>query len=329
MNNLEFSLDESFLAETSDPSRETVYDCLILGGGPAAMSAAVYCARKALDCAIIAKSFGGQVSETSAVENWLGFQSVNGKDLVTMFQDHVNSFTLPVKSGAGVTGITRAQHLFLVETDAGLTYKSRTVIVATGKRHRALNIPGERELTGHGVAYCATCDAPFFRDKAVVVAGGGNSAFTTAFDLVRVNASVTLVNFQEGWNADPVLMDRVRAAGEVTFLDNHQIVAIDGADTVEAVRVKNRETGEEQRLDAAGIFIEIGLVSNTGFVLDLVELNDQGEIIIDCACRTSIGGLFAAGDATTVPHKQIVIAAGEGAKAALSAYDYLLKKGLV
>jgi len=329
MNNMEFSLDESFLAETTEPSRETVHDCLILGGGPASMSAAVYCARKALNCAIIAKDFGGQVSETSEVENWLGFQSVNGRDLVAMFQDHVNSFHLPVKTGAGVTGITRVQNLFLVETDGGLTYKGRTVIVATGKRHRALNVPGERELTGHGVAYCATCDAPFFRDKAVVVAGGGNSAFTTAFDLVRVDASVTLVNFQEGWNADPVLIDRVRSAGEVTLLDNHQVIAIEGSETVESVRVKNRDTDLEQRLDTAGIFIEIGLVSNTGFIRDLVELNDQGEIIIDCACRTSVGGFFAAGDVTTVPHKQIVIAAGEGAKAALSAYDYLLKKGLV
>jgi alkyl hydroperoxide reductase subunit F len=324
-----FSLDSSLLEEAKEPEPEVTYDLLILGGGPAAMSAAVYAARKMMTLAIITKDFGGQVRETSEVENWLGFQSINAKDLVDMFQEHVKGFDIPVSIGPATVEVKRDVDFFKVRTDDGRIYSGRTLILATGERHRPLNVPGEKELVGRGVAYCATCDAPFFKGKKVLVVGGGNSAFTTAMDLLKVGAEVTLVNFVKGWQADETLKQRVRQTDKVSLLDYHQVVRIEGRDRVTAVVVRNREDEEEEKLDASGVFVEIGLLPNNESFKDLVELNEQGEVIVDYSCRTSVEGIFGAGDVTTVPHKQIVIAAGEGAKAALSAYNYLINKSFI
>jgi len=324
-----FSLDTSLLEKAKEPEPETTYDLLILGGGPAAMSAAVYAARKMMNLAIITKDFGGQVRETSEIENWLGFQSINAKDLADRFEEHVKGFDIAVSLGPSITEINKEADTFKVRTDGDRVFSSRTLILATGKRHRPLNVPGEKELVGRGVAYCATCDAPFFKGKKVVVAGGGNSAFTTAVDLSKVEAEVALVNFIKGWQADEALQERVKQIGKVSLLDYHQVVRIEGKDGVTAVVVKNRENGKEDKLDANGLFVEIGLLPNNEPVKNVVELNEHGEVIVDCSCKTSVEGLFGAGDVTTVPHKQIVIAAGEGAKAALSAYDYLIKKSLI
>jgi NADH-dependent peroxiredoxin subunit F len=323
-----FTLDATLL-ETQEPEPDRIYDLLILGGGPAAMSAAVYAARKMLNLALLSKDFGGQIRETSEVENWLGFQNINAKDLADSFGEHVKSFSIPVALGAGITGVTKQGDAFRVSTDAGTLYSSRTLILATGKRHRSLNVPGEKELLGRGVAYCATCDAPFYKGKKVVVAGGGNSAFTTAIDLLKVGAEVTLVNFIRGWQADEALQKRIKQGGKVTLLDYHQVSTIEGTELVTGVLVKSRETEQEERIEANGIFIEVGLLPNSDMVKDLVDLNDQGEVIVDCLCGTSVEGFYGAGDVTTVPHKQIIIAAGEGAKAALSAYSYLLDTSLI
>jgi alkyl hydroperoxide reductase subunit F len=324
-----FSLDTSLLEKAKQPEHEVTYDLLILGGGPAAMSAAVYAARKMMNLAIITKDFGGQVRETSEIENWLGFQSINAKDLVDSFEEHVKSFDIPVSPGTSITEVKREADAFNVRTDDGKTYSSRSLILATGKRHRPLNVPGEKELVGRGVAYCATCDAPFFKGKKVLVAGGGNSAFTTAVDLLKVGAEVILVNFIKGWQADEALQERAKQSGKTSLLDYHQVVRIEGKDRVTGVVIKDRENEKEEKLNANGVFVEIGLLPNNESVKELVELNEQGEVIVDCSCRTSIEGLFGAGDVTTVPHKQIVIAAGEGAKAALSAYNYLINKSLI
>ncbi len=326
MNFPQFSLDTSFLDTVKTPEPEVTYDLLILGGGPAAMSAGVYAARKTLKLAIITKDFGGQVRETSQVENWLGFQSINAKDLADMFEEHVKSFDIPVKVGNAITEVIKEGGTFRVRADDGQTYSGRTAILATGKRHRPLNVPGERDLVGRGVAYCATCDAPFFKGKKVVVVGGGNSAFTTALDLLKVGAAVTLANHSKGWRADATLQQRVKGYEKVSLLDYHQVVRIEGKESVSAVIIKDRETGAENLLDAEGVFVEIGLLPNSEPVKDLVALNEQGEVIVGCTCKTSVEGLFGAGDVTTVPHKQIVIAAGEGAKAALSAYEYLINQ---
>lgn len=321
-----FTLDSSLLERAKEPESDVIYDLLILGGGPAAMSAAVYAARKMMKLAIITKDFGGQVRETSEVENWLGFQSINAKDLADMFEEHVKGFEIPVGLNTVSIEVRREADIFKVRTEDGRNYSSRTVILATGKRHRPLNVPGEKELVGRGVAYCATCDAPLYKGKKVVVAGGGNSAFTTAVDLLKVRATVTLVNFIKGWQADSALLERVKQAEQVSLLDYHEILKIEGKDRVNAVIVKNRENERQEKLDTDGVFVEIGLMPNNETVKGLVELNEQGEVIVDCSCRSSVEGLYGAGDVTTVPHKQIVIAAGEGAKAALSAYDYLIEK---
>ncbi|HXX80552.1 MAG TPA: FAD-dependent oxidoreductase, partial [Thermodesulfovibrionales bacterium] len=182
---------------------------------------------------------------------------------------------------------------------------------------------------GKGVAYCATCDAPLYKDKTVVIVGGGNSAFTTALDLLRLNAEAVVVNFLSGWQADQALQSRVRKFGKVQFLDYHEIVSVEGKDKFEAVAIRDRRTGEEKRIEADGIFVEIGLLPNSDPVKKLVEVNAHGEVVVDCYCRTDIPGLFGAGDVTDVPHKQIIISAGEGAKAALSAYDYLIEKSQI
>ena len=325
----EFSLDTSFLEKAKEPEPAITYDLLILGGGPAAMSAAVYAARKMINFAVLTRDFGGQIRETSDVENWLGFQSINAKVLADSFEEHVRGFDIPVSLGTSISEVRKEGEVFKVLAADSTIYSSRTLIIATGKRHRSLNVPGENELLGRGVAYCATCDAPFFKGKKVVVAGGGNSAFTTTVDLLKVGADVTLVNFIKGWQADEALQERIKQTGKVSFLDYHQIVKIEGKDNVEGVVVKNRKNDTEKKLLANGVFIEIGLLPNNEPVKNLVKTNEHGEIIVDCSCKTNVEGLFGAGDVTTVPHKQIVISAGEGAKAALSAYDYLINKSLI
>jgi alkyl hydroperoxide reductase subunit F len=324
-----FTLDMALLEEAKEPEPDIVYNLLILGGGPAAMSAAVYAARKMINFAIVTKDFGGQIRETSEIENWLGFQNINAKDLADSFEEHVKGFDIPVSFGTEVVDVKKDADIFSVHTANGKLYSSQTLIMATGKHHRPLNVPGEKELVGRGVAYCATCDAPFYKGKKVVVAGGGNSAFTTAMDLLKVDAEITLVNFLKEWQADAALQERVKKAEEVTLLDYHQIVRIEGRDRVTGVVVKDRDTNKEEKLETSGIFIDIGLLPNNEPVKDLVTLNEYGEVVVDCLCRTSVQGLFGAGDVTTVPHKQIVIAAGEGAKAALSAYSYLIERALI
>lgn len=289
------------------------------------MSAAVYAARKMLNIAIITLDFGGQIRETSEVENYLGFQTINASDLVSRFDEHVKSFHLPIAIGIAVKEVSKKDTIFTVLMEDGTNFSGKSVIYATGEKHRRLAIRGEKELTGKGVSYCAICDAPLYKDKKVMVVGGGNSAFTTALDLSRGNAEVVLVNVVRGWQADAILQQRVRSYKKVEFLDLHEVIRIEGKENVEAAVLKNRANGEEKRVPVDGIFVEIGLLPNSDPVKNLVILNERSEVIVDCICRTSVPGFFAAGDVTTIPHKQIIISAGEGAKAALSAYDYLVE----
>jgi len=324
------SLDLGSFEKTSAPDPHTLYDVLILGGGPAAISAAVYTIRKMMKTAVFAKEIGGQVGSTSEIENYLGFQTVTGRELVEKFKQQVGQFDIPLLAGDKVVKVEKKGEEFAVVLENGGTYRGRTVIVATGKRSRALNVPGEKEFMGKGVAVCATCDAPFFKNKKVVVAGGGNSAFTAAFDLLKVNAKTTIVNFAPGWQADEIMIESVKKFGDrIVLMDNHRITKIEGGKKVKAVAVEHRETGEQKSIAADGVFVEIGLIPNSEAVDGLVGVNRDKEIIVDCHCRTDVEGLFGAGDVTTVPFKQIVISAGEGAKAALSAYDFLVKKGLL
>lgn len=311
------------------PDPETVYDLIIVGGGPGATTALVYAARKLLNVAILTYDFQGQVGYTSTIENYMGFQTISGAELVQKFYEQVEQFNIPIGQGEKVTRVDKADDLFKLTVESGAVFQSRTVIIATGKRDRKLGVPGEDEFIGRGVAYCSTCDAPFYRDLKVVVTGGGNSAFTAALDLLKVAKEVTLVNHAAGWQADEILQKSVRKYDHIRFLDHHEIVSIEGDNLVRKATVRDRESKKETTIEADGVFIEIGLIPNSEPVVDLVRLNEVGEIIVDCACQTNIEGLYGAGDVTTVPHKQIIISAGEGAKAALTAYEYLTQRGLV
>ncbi len=299
------------------------FDLVILGGGPAGLTAAMYASRKQLDTLLLSPDLGGQVLVTSGVENYIGYQYITGPELSQKFSAHVQQFPLKLLTAERATAVAQLPGGdFRVDTDAGSQALGRTLVLATGKRWRKLGVPGEDTYLGRGVANCAICDAPFFRRQAVAVVGGGNSAVTAAIDLLNVEGRVTVVNYADGWQADPVLLERVR--GKAELLDAHRVLEVLGdGKGVTGLRIAPRDGGPERRLDVQGVFVEIGLLPNTELFRGFVELNAQGEIAVDCATHTSRPGVFGAGDCTTVPEKQIVIAAGEGAKAALAAYAYL------
>ena len=300
-----------------------LYDVLIVGGGPAALTAAVYCMRKGVKTGLITLDVGGQVAETSTVENYMGYSHIEGTTLVQRFKEQVEQFEIGFLQGYKATKVIDG-NIKKVECEDGNVYQAKSLIITTGKRWRRLNVPGEAEFTGKGVAYCAICDAPLFKDKDVIVVGGGNSAIEAAIDLAKLATSVTVIQLLPSLTADKVLIDELSQFTNVSILYEHEIKAIHGTGAVEAVTVHDIKNKKENRLSVQGIFIEIGLVPNSDFVKNVVSLNEYGEIIIDCSCRTSRPGIFAAGDVTSVPYKQIIIAAGEGAKAALSACDYVL-----
>ena len=326
---LELSLELSGLGQRNHPDPAHVYQLLILGGGPAATTAMLYAARKMVDAALLTKDFQGQVGTTSSIENYMGYQTIDGRELAQKFYEQILQFDLPMEQGAWIARVRREGDLLAVEIDDGRVFRAHAAIVAMGKRDRKLGVPGEDALAGKGVAYCATCDAPFFKGRRVAVAGGGNSGFTAGLDLVKVATDVTLINNAPGWQADAILQDSLRKYPNVRFLENHEIKAIEGPTRVTGVRLEDRSTGAERRIEVDGVFIEIGLIPNSEPVRGLAELNAAGEIVIDCFCHTSVPGLYAAGDVTTIPQKQIIISAGEGAKASLMAYDYLTRKGLL
>jgi len=302
----------------------TMCDVLILGGGPAALAAAVYCMRKGVKTGLISKDIGGQVIETAGIENYIGYKYIEGRELVDKFRDQVKQFEIGYSEGLKATSIT-SDNIKKVYLEDGNFYQAKALIIATGKSSRKLNVPGEKKLTGKGVAYCAICDAPLFAGKRVAVVGGGNSGIEAAIDLAKVAEYVTLIQFRDKLTGDKVLIDRLDIFNNVTILLEHEVLEINGTEDVESIVVKDRKSVEKKQIDAQGVFIEIGLIPNTDFVKGIVELNQYGEIKVDCACRTNVPGIFAAGDVTSVPFKQIIIAAGEGAKAALSACDYVLK----
>lgn len=302
-----------------------MYDVAIIGAGPAGMTAAVYCARKQLKILILTENIGGQALWSSVVENYLGYEYISGADLVAKFEDHLKKFPIDtfynpaVKIKAGGRG-------FEVTDSGGATYKARTVIIASGKMPRMLGAEGEFEFRGKGVTYCATCDAPLFAGQEVAVVGGGNSGLDAAVQLIPIAAKVYIIEYGPKLLADEVYQGKAKKAANVEIMLNSEVVEISGDVMVSQAKVKSRKTGEERILAVGGVFIEIGLVPNSGPVAGLVDTNDRGEIIVDNAGRTNRPGVFAAGDVTDVPDKQIIVAAGEGAKAALSAYEYLVRE---
>lgn len=299
-----------------------MHDLIIIGAGPAGLTAAVYAARKLLKAVIIGEVMGGQVSGTLRVENYMGYQFIEGPELMEKFNTQVKQYALDQRLGHRVISLSRQDSFFEVKTDKGETFQGKAVILATGKRARELNVPGEARLRGRGVTYCAICDGPVFTGMKVAVIGGGNSALEAVQDLVKMAQHVHLVSLTP-LTADPLTVQKVKDLPNLTILTEHQTEEIAGTDLVEAIWVKDIKTGQKKELEVQGIFVEIGLRPNSDLVKGLARLNQVGEVMVNPACETDVPGLFAAGDVTDVPEKQIVVSAGEGAKAALRADRYL------
>ena len=299
-----------------------MYEIIIVGGGPAGMAASVYAARKRLNTLLITNDIGGQVNWTNGVENYLGYQFIEGADLIAKFQQQVNQFPIDQKIGLKVVQIRKIEGGFEVISESGGSFQGKVVLLASGKRPRRLNVEGEKELTGRGVTYCATCDGPVFAGQKVAVIGGGNSAIEAALDMVKVAEHVDMVSVTP-LTGDPIMIEKLADAKNLTIYINYQTEKILVQGLTEGIVIQEIKTGKSQQLDDTGVFIEIGLEPNSDMVKNLVRLNQNGEVQVNCSCETEIPGFYAAGDVTTVPEKQIVIAAGEGAKAALQAHRYL------
>ena len=310
-------------------SAKAAYDVLIVGGGPAGAAAAIYAARKGIRTGIVAERFGGQVMDTMAIENFISVKATEGPKLVMALEEHVKEYEVDVMNlqrvAKLVPGSEDGSQLAEVHLENGAALKAKTVIIATGARWREMNVPGEQEFRGKGVAYCPHCDGPLFKGKRVAVIGGGNSGVEAAIDLAGIVGHVTLLEFADDLRADAVLQRKLYSMPNVSVIKSAQTTEVTGTDKVNGLIYQDRASGALQRVELDGIFVQIGLLPNTDFLKDTLELSRFGEVIIDPRTQTSVAGVFAAGDCTTVPYKQIVIAMGEGSKAALSAFDHLIR----
>lgn len=299
-----------------------MYEMMIIGAGPAGLAAAVYAARKRLETLLVSGDIGGQINWTMGIENYLGYQFIEAPELIEKFQSQVSQFPIDQKIGYQVSKLKKIKGGFEAVTESGDKYQSRAVVFATGKSPRKLNVPGETEFTGKGVTYCAVCDGPIFADQNVAVVGGGNSALEAVLDMVKIARHIDLVSLTP-LNGDVILIEKLKGIKNLNIHLAHQTEKIEGKDFVSGMVIKGVESGKTKRLDVTGIFIEIGLIPNSAAVKGLIPLNRLDEVPVSCANETTADGLFAAGDVTAVPEKQIIIAAGEGAKAALQAHRYL------
>lgn len=301
-----------------------IYDLVIIGGATSGLTAGIYAARKKLNAIILTKEIGGQTLQTENIENFPGFENISGPDLIGKMKKQIQKYELPLMSGVEVKSISKTNDIFEIAANITDEIKTKSVIIATGKNPRRLNVPGEKEFENRGVVYCSTCDAPLFGGKTVVVAGGGNSGLNSAFDLLKYAVQIYIIESAVIMKGDEFLQEKLKASGKVIFMANCDIEEIAGTAFVEKVVYLDKNSGQNKEIAAQGVFVNVGWSPATGFLKDFVKLNDYGEIIIDPKTnQTSMSGVFAAGDATDVKYKQCVIAAGEGAKAALSAYEYL------
>jgi alkyl hydroperoxide reductase subunit F len=304
------------------------FDVLVVGGGPAGASAAVYAARKGIRTGVVTERFGGQVLDTMGIENFISVKETEGPKLAAALENHVKAYDVDIMNLQRAVKLERndATGMIAVTLESGATLTSRSVILSTGARWREMNVPGEREYRGRGVAYCPHCDGPLFKGKRVAVIGGGNSGVEAAIDLAGIVAHVTLIEFDGQLRADEVLQRKLRSLPNVRVIVSAQTTEVHGAaGKVNGLSYRNRATGEQHRLDLEGVFVQIGLLPNTEWLKGSLALSTRGEIEVDARGQTSLPGVFAAGDATTVPYKQIIIAMGEGSKAALGAFDHLIR----
>jgi len=299
-----------------------IYDVLIVGAGPAGLTAGVYCARKMLNTIIISENIGGQALQSWAIENYMGYRMITGEDLMKKFEDQVSTLNMRVELDR-IVGISKEDDIFTSRTISENTIKAKTVILAQGNRPKKLGVANEEQFLGRGLSICSTCDGPLYKGKKVAVVGGGNSALQTAVEMSEIAQSVNLI-VRSGIKADPIYVKMLESNKNIIVHLNTKVTAIHGNKFLSAITIRN-ESGVEQNIDLDGVFIEIGWLPNTDILDGFVALNDKKEIIIDINCHTSMAGVFAAGDVTSVNGKQIIIAAGDGAKAALEAHDYLMK----
>lgn len=303
---------------------ESTYDVIVIGAGPAGLTAGMYASRQGLATAIIAGEVGGQAMWATEVDNYLGWRLITGAELVRNFRDHVAGFGVSCIEGQLVNAIVPADDGFEVFTREGTALRGRAVVIATGRAHNRLAVPGETALVGRGVSYCATCDAAFFRDRDVAVVGPGESAADAALELAALGARVTVVTHRP-LKVPEAMARRLAEAPAVTVREGLKVTAIVGEDRVTAIEVTPAAGGTSETLPVSGVFIESGAIPASEYTGGLVEVNERGEIVIDKACATSVPGIFAAGDVTDTPGKQIIIAAGEGARAAMSAARHLTR----
>lgn len=310
--------------DASEFADKDPYDVLVIGGGPAGSSAAIYAARKGIRTGIVAERFGGQVMDTLGIENFISVKHTEGPKLVASLEEHVKDY------GIDVMNLQRAKRLekkdlVEIELENGAVLKSKSVILSTGARWRNVNVPGEAEFKNKGVAYCPHCDGPLFEGKDVAVIGGGNSGVEAAIDLAGIVNHVTVIEFNPELKADAVLQERLNSLPNVTVVTNAQTTEITGTDKVNGISYMDRETEKTHHVELQGVFVQIGLVPNTDWLGDQIERTRFGEIVVDKHGATNIPGVFAAGDCTDSAYKQIIISMGSGATAALGAFDYLIR----
>ena len=299
-----------------------IYDVLIIGAGPAGLTAGVYCARKLLKTMIISENIGGQALESWSIENYMGYRMVTGEDLMKKFEEQLQTLDIRLELDR-VTGISEEDGLFTVKTVSEVVLKSKSLILTQGKKPRKLGVANEEQYLGRGLSICSTCDGPLYAGKKIAVVGGGNSALQTAVEMSNIAGSVSLI-VRRTIRADPVYTKMFETKKNIAVHLNSEITALQGDKFLTGITIKN-EKGEEQTVDVDGVFIEIGWLPNTDILDGFVELNDKKEIVVDINCHTTKEGVFAAGDVTSVKSKQIIIAAGDGAKAALEAHEYVMK----
>jgi len=301
---------------------DEVYELIIVGAGPAGITASIYAARKQMDFIVVSEDVGGQAAISGAIENYLGYQFITGPELARKFQEHMETFDIELVHPESVARVERVGEFVEVETDRDI-YRAASVIVASGRRPRKLNVAGEDELKNRGVTYCATCDAPLFAGMDVAVVGGGNSALDAVLQLVKIANDIHLIYRGSEPKADSVMVERARENDKVHFHANARVERIYGDSVVSGIALDVE--GERRELDVGGVFIEIGTIPTSEFVVG-VDRNEAGEIIVNCKCETNVEGIYAAGDVTDVPAKQIIVACGEGAKAAMAVSEYLSKR---
>ena len=308
--------------EVAKDNEPKTFDVLIVGGGPAGAAAAIYSARKGLNVAVVAETIGGQVKETAGIENLVSVPKTTGEELTSDMRKHMEEYSISILEHRIVEKVEVKDKDKIITAKGGEVFLTRSLVIATGADWKKLNIPGEKEHIGKGVAFCVHCDGPFYKDKHVAVIGGGNSGIEAAIDLAAICSKVTVIEFLDELKADKVLIEKVNSLSNVEIFTSSQTVEIFGnGEEVSAINVKDRKTEEERKIEIEGVFVQIGLAPNSSLFKDVVNVSKYGEIEVDSHGKTNVPGIYAAGDVTTVPFKQIIISMGDGAKAALTAFD--------